>query len=95
MSTSLILKLALPLLAPVVKGLIARIFKTDGEDGLRGMLGRLLGIEDLTIPPAVQTHLNRALSAWQREALSTPDIKDDLAVVAARGLLNLFVGEGD
>ena len=91
-----IARLALPLLAPLVRGLLGRIFKAEGEGGLGATLARLLGLgpdQGISIPERARTHLQRGLAAWQDQAAKTPEIGDDLAQVAARGLLGLLTRE--
>ena len=94
-----IAKLALPLAGPLVRWALGRL-AGDSDDGagiIGQALGRLLGLdgEGITIPERARRHLERGLSAWQDEAASTPEITDDLALVAARGLLVLLTREED
>jgi hypothetical protein len=90
-----IARLALPLVGPLVRWALGRLGASDAGDSTMGQaLARLLGLgRGITIPERARTHLQRGLAAWQDEAARTPEISDDLALVAARGLLGLLTRE--
>ena len=95
-----IANLALPLAGPLVRWILGRAgaagdnSENSGGGAAGGIglaLGRLLGLgQGVGIPDRARTHLDRALAAWQDEAAKTPELSDDLALLAARGLLGLL-----
>ncbi len=91
-------QLLLPLAGPLVRWGLRRLGVEETGDGVAAVgraLARLLGLgeEGITIPERARRHLERGLAAWQDEAATTPEIADDLALVAARGLLVLLTRE--
>ena len=92
-----IARLALPLVGPLLRWALGRLGGSDAGEGTVGQaLARLLGLgpdQGISIPERARAHLQRGLAAWQRDAAATPEIGDDLALVAARGLLALLTRE--
>ena len=90
-----IARLALPLVGPLLRWALGRLGGSDAGEGTVGQaLARLLGLgQGISIPERARAHLQRGLAAWQDQAAATPEIGDDLALVAARGLLALLTRE--